>query len=249
MDGPARELLLHPHAPAGSPPARQRPSTAMVLATPPASSTVRPAGQDCTDSVAHAALGHPPAVWRPPRSQLVVPPPRGTGQIKDIWLARSNLKLAKDRHDRRQLVAAEELNWIYDRRIKVKGDFSQDGECHRVTLLGLGQHDFTHPDRSPNGLKALVQGHYTKSEAMQCGRSVFVKLGGMAMWFAKYCDGSSQPKDGHANDEGEWWIGPADAVGRPADELLGPPALGLLRVRDSAKSPFSIVNTWRVYKP
>ena len=185
MDGPARELRLHPHAPAGSPPARQRPSTAMVLATPPASSTVRPAGQDCTDSVAYAALGHPPAVWKPPRSQLVVPPPRGTGQIKDIWLARSNLKLAKDRHDRRQLVAAEEFNWIYDRRIKVKGDISQDGECHRVTLLGLGQHDFTHPDRSPNGLKALVQGHYTKSEAMQCGRSVFVKPGGMAMWFTK----------------------------------------------------------------
>lgn len=163
------------------------------------------------------------------------------GSISDIWLARVNLKVAQRRHDRMQVVLAEEVKWIYDQRIKLKGEIT-NGECKTLLMMGLGKEDY-------KGLAAEMQGEYKKSPRTECGRPVFVRLGGMAMWFAGDCEGCSQPSDKEADDEGEWWIGPIQNVGLSADLLLGPPALGVLRVRDSAKIPVKIFRTWRVYRP
>ena len=63
---------------------------------------------------------------------------RAGPSVKDIWKARANLKIAKARHDRQQVLMAEEMNWIYDRRIVVKGEMAGD-DCKRVTLMGLGE--------------------------------------------------------------------------------------------------------------
>ena len=148
---------------------------------------------------------------------------------------------AKARHERHQEILAEEVKWIYDRRIKVKGVHA-DGESNSILLFGLGMNDY-------NGLAASVQGQYAKSARTQCRRPVFERLGGMAMWFAKDCEGCSQPSDKEQGDEGEWWIGPSESVGMSADVLLGPPARGVLRVRDSAAVPAKIIQSWRVFLP
>ena len=148
---------------------------------------------------------------------------------------------AKARHDRLQAVLREELKWTYDQRVKVKGEVV-DGDCKAVLLLGLGTDDY-------KGLAASVQGQYKKSLRTQGGRAVFERLGGFAMWFARDCEGCSKPPNKDAGDEGEWWIGPVEYVGHSADILLGPPALGVLRVRDSASWPGKILHTWRVYTP
>lgn len=162
--------------------------------------------------------------------------------VKDLWLARANLKLAKQRHDRMQVILAEELKWIHDQRIKVKGDIT-DGDCKKITLVGLGREDY-------KGLAATVQGEYKKSVRTQCGgRPIFERMGGTAMWFVKDCEGGSQPANKQAGDEGEWWIGPEEYIGRAANVMLGPPALGVLRCRDSAKIPAKIFRTWRVFRP
>ena len=150
------------------------------------------------------------------------------------------LPQAKARHDRQQEIAAEEVKWIYDRRIKVKSAL-EDGGSDSILLFGLGKDDY-------RGLASSVQGQYAKSTRMQCGRPVFERLGGMALWFAKDCEGSSQPSDKEPGDEGEWWVGPVESVGLSADVLLGPPARGVLRVRDSAVVPAKIWHTWRVFR-
>jgi hypothetical protein len=149
---------------------------------------------------------------------------------------------AKARHDRMIVVQAEEFKWIYDQRVMIKGSITAEDDCKSLLLMGLGQGDY-------NGLATSVQGEYKKSDNTACGRPVYVRLGGMALWFAKDCDGCSQPSHKEKGDDGEWWIGPEDAVGQNADILLGPPARGVLRVRDSAVNPAKIFRTWRVYRP
>ena len=77
----------------------------------------------------------------PTASRLPRPSTAGTragGDVKDIWKARVNLRLAQERHERHQVVVAEEMKWKYDRRITVKGEVVE-GSCTRVTLGGLGE--------------------------------------------------------------------------------------------------------------
>ena len=92
-----------------------------------------------------------------------------------------------------------------------------------------------------------MQGDYKKSALIECGRPVFERFGGVAMWFVRDCEGGSQPADKNQGDEGEWWVGPQESVGFGGDMLLGPPARGLLRVRDQATNPAKIWHSWRVY--
>ena len=71
-----------------------------------------------------------------------------------------------------------------------------------------------------------MQGDYKKSARIECGRPVFERFGGVAMWFVRDCEGGSQPADKNQGDEGEWWVGPIESVGFGGDMLLGPPARG-----------------------
>ena len=137
---------------------------------------------------------------------------------------------------------AEELKWVYDQRVTLKGEITDGDVCKTLLLMGLGKEDY-------KGLSAEVQGEYKKSSRTECGRPVLVRQGDMAMWFARDCEGCSQPSNKETDDEGEWWIGPLENVGLPADVLLGPPARGVMRVRDSAKNPVKIFRTWRVFRP
>ena len=51
----------------------------------------------------------------------------------NLWLT-----LLQAKHERHQVVVAEELKWRYDKRIIVKGEVVE-GDCTRVTLMGLGE--------------------------------------------------------------------------------------------------------------
>ena len=98
-----------------------------------------------------------PTASRPPRPSTAGT--RAGGDVKDIWKARVNLRLARERHERHQVVVAEEMKWKYDRRIIVKGEVVE-GSCTRVTLGGLGE---TQADaiRSPAADNAAARHAYS----------------------------------------------------------------------------------------
>ena len=41
-------------------------------------------------------------------------------------------------------------------------------------------------------MAASVQGDYKKTAHMQCGRAVYERLGGTALWFVKDCEGEEE---------------------------------------------------------
>ena len=138
----------------------------------------------------------------PPRPSTAVP--RAGGNVKDIWKARANLKIAKARHDRQKVLMEEEMKWIYDRRIVIKGETTED-DCKRVTLMGLGEMrggvqtiqgkakgltvQVMAGTEDYGGLARSIQGDFKKTTRTQCGRAVYERLGGTALWFVKDCEG------------------------------------------------------------
>jgi len=158
-----------------------------------------------------------------------------------VCVCGAQVSQVKQRHDRLQVILGEEIKWIHDQRIKVR-DNTINGDCKQIILIGLGSEDY-------KGLASMVQGDYLKSALIKFGRPVFIRRGGTAMWFVKDCEGGSQAVSKETGDEGEWWIGCQMHIGRGANVMLGLPALGVLRVRDSAHILDKISRTWRVFRP